>query len=1236
MPYLPPCQFNKSMVAFFLRAISSLRFKSEAVFEQQRQCSHTDEPHKLCVRKEASNPVRFGEQYFVCRNEMCTGVQLPPPQHLEADKRDLIVRLHSYFRKYSLTKGHHRTTIEVENVTYSSDHDPNSCLMYWLSYILYIHRQSEFREAYDNAEDQLARYFQHRNGVAISTADWRIIKAAVTFTLLPEFKAHCSGNDRAQSDLSDRELPPRIKRRSVNDPASNKLSPAKKQWLEIISKGNSSNFTRITETLFDAGTDFIDEKTVTEAEEEEETKDAEESIVFNQFLDAIPQLLSLILKNEVHSSVETECPCGSGQQRHYACRNCVQYANSCEECWIQRHEGNPFHWVHQWQPDGFYRRLNMACLREGTHALQLGHPGGICPSPDDPQNVTIVHTNGIHGTQLRMCFCNGRPDLVAQSMNARLFPGTLQAPRTFFTFQVLDKYLNHHLASEKSTYAYLGGLRQLTDGAFTSAVQDPYKQFRRATLIWRRLCADKWSGKAHDLGHFFPHRKPDNIIVFCLCCPEDGINTEDRWERTPKDLRHLVQQQFTADGNFHLNRYKKSTKDEKGDDISLLSDCVTGFFPSKESMQKHLAVAPPKNTEKSTCNYLKVVNNQDKKKYKNMAVTGIVGVQCSHVFMLSAVDLTAGEGFTYTDKAFAHAISHTRRDCNNSHFSSCDGCLAYDCNCQYCVNMRSRFEKTCPEILHIVRCLRFTIGPMHLPDHKDECMFLFSAAYMICMGEFNGDSGEQVWAMSNRLGPFTRQMNEGHRHDVISTWFLYWNWLKVTGIAQQLSIDIVDAQENLKVCRATFVSLSVQYSADITGWKAMEEECEKGKDNSGQQPLLSLYRHNVASIPSRTAIYRQILAKEDKTASKPTSRLTMATFLLEALHVQHAQQHILGKLTLNQTETVKRDIEERRERLKARVKIWRKLQSELMPKVEGDVLKQGACDTEKEVLFLPSDYNEVQRKEKDLESLAELEKTLREGELYDAIEEVCQSSKNQSIIRDQKDKNDWLLCCIDDYNHARRSLHALGSGLDLPEMKEEDTYQKSTVHKRGLGDSWRTDGQLYTMNLLSSPGMEEQVRTEDQGDARLGSGTQFHRRKGKKRGSRKKADFKDGWIWQPTVLFTRIDLSSKGQQEYERETDRVQWFHARAERDRWQEHLEKLEADFRNCIRHFAKMKTVWDVAAVSAESFGHQAYARRQGRMFKRFQTDAETMFMNLSLELKLPLGQILADRVARDRRQA
>jgi hypothetical protein len=39
------------------------------------------------------------------------------------------------------------------------------------------------------------------------------------------------------------------------------------------------------------------------------------------------------------------------------------------------------------------------------------------------------------------------------------------------------------------------------------------------------------------------------------------------------------------------------------------------------------------------CNYLKVVNKQNKKQFKNMAITGTVNCQCSHVFILSSVDL---------------------------------------------------------------------------------------------------------------------------------------------------------------------------------------------------------------------------------------------------------------------------------------------------------------------------------------------------------------------------------------------------------------------------------------------------------------------------------------------------------------------------------------------------------------------------------------------------------------------
>ena len=51
--------------------------------------------------------------------------------------------------------------------------------------------------------------------------------------------------------------------------------------------------------------------------------------------------------------------------------------------------------------------------------------------------------------------------------------------------------------------------------------------------------------------------------------------------------------------------------------------------------------------QKSTCSYLNAVNKQDRKKFKNMEITGIVNIQCSHVFIKSSVDLQLGERYVH-------------------------------------------------------------------------------------------------------------------------------------------------------------------------------------------------------------------------------------------------------------------------------------------------------------------------------------------------------------------------------------------------------------------------------------------------------------------------------------------------------------------------------------------------------------------------------------------------------------
>ncbi|KAJ3762551.1 hypothetical protein EV360DRAFT_67003 [Lentinula raphanica] len=223
--------------------------------------------------------------------------------------------------------------------------------------------------------------------------------------------------------------------------------------------------------------------------------------------------------------------------------------------------------------------MDIACLRENTYAIDLcSRPfNGECLNASEPHGVTIVDSNGVHATRIRYCYCEGFPNYTTQLMRARLFPGTMSIPRTIFTFRVLDEFQEHHLASKKAAYDYVGALQRLSDGAFTLEVPDPYSQFVMAVQVWRHLCLLKWSGQAHDLGSSFPHCTPGSLVLFCPACPEDGYNME---------IGHLNQEQLELDGNFHLQQLEKKRYSDPND-ISLETANGIGYFPNKDIYREY-------------------------------------------------------------------------------------------------------------------------------------------------------------------------------------------------------------------------------------------------------------------------------------------------------------------------------------------------------------------------------------------------------------------------------------------------------------------------------------------------------------------------------------------------------------------------------------------------------------------------------------------------------------------------
>ncbi|KAJ3833367.1 hypothetical protein F5878DRAFT_546684, partial [Lentinula raphanica] len=971
----------------------------------------------------------------------------------------------------------------------------------------------------------------------------------------------------------------------------------------------------------------------------------------DQFIPELPRLLSLILSGEAPEDVGSLCSCGQGT-RVVQCHDCFKYEMSCEECFIQHHHATPFHWPKVWQAQGFFKKMDIACLRGNTYAIDLcSRPcNGVCSNPSPPHGVTIVDTNGVHATRIRYCFCDGQPNYVNQLMRARLFPGTISLPRTLFTFRVLDEFQEHHLASKKAVYDYVGALRRLTDGAFTHEVPDPYPQFGLVVRIWRKLCLEKWTGQAHNLSSAFPHRTPGTLVLFCPACPEEGYNMENGWERTPEHLRyvnilcrHLNQEQLELDGNFHLQQLEKKNYSDPND-ISLETANGVGYFPDEDMYEMYRNSASD-SSEKSTCSYLNIVNNQNKSKFKNMKITGVVNVVCSHSIIRSSVNLSKGEAHKHSDFVLAHAHAHARHNRPPSHLGVCDRMLSYDCNCQYSVKLQERFNTHFPDLNAIIQQTRCSIPALHIEDHKDQCKYEFNCAYIPCSGHFYEENIEATWVESNQLGPATRQMNHGNRIGTITLNYTYWNWLKTTRMHLSLLKAYKEGRELFQDKRQSFLSLCVLYSHRISDWTEIARTAPRLPNGTIQ----GIYQHGDSKVPSREQVYQQLCnERNDQRADLGTE-----VFLIhEGLCIQYLQYRIRTKLTLNQTETVQNDIRTQRTKLGKRLAEFRDLQTSLMPQVADLVAALPTCDVEEEVLHLPSDIPRAEHAGRGLDKLAEVEIKLREGELYDAIHSVRAATKAFSATHVDKQDNSRGVkantrsslqlkriekerdSCIADFNRARQALIDLNyaSVDDIRLMTVSDTFRRNTFQARKLGDSRRTDGQLFSFPMLPDTKLDDNANIDNDpvDEFKLDggmAGTQMPRRK---RGPKKKQVKppkdedkrvlkEDGWIWSSRLTFG-VHAISEDLEEYEEASDRIQWFRAKEDMERWREVCEKIQAEFRNCIRAFSCMSVEWAKKAELKQaplgsahttwSAGHAAYARRQAVMYAKLLDDCKKAY--------------------------
>ncbi|KAF9548461.1 hypothetical protein CPC08DRAFT_729506 [Agrocybe pediades] len=789
------------------------------------------------------------------------------------------------------------------------------------------------------------------------------------------------------------------------------------------------------------------------------------------------------------------------------------------------HLTTPTHWVRVWDPQArFFVKHDISTLREEGYSIPLGHSGQCCPhlpSPDKDSGMIVVDHNEVHQTRIHYCLCHGTPNHVQQLIAAGLFPATVRNPRTAFTLTVLRQFHIHHLESKESCFDFIGSLRHLTDDFFATATSDLYEQFLKVMRFWRTLMATKQLGQAHGIDKHFPQIRAGNLQVLCPACIQPGINTEDGWHKQQyPHLRHLNQVAYTADGNFHTSRYKKNCS---SDDYSLFAG--KAYYSAQADFKPYLRSLPVKDIEDKISCPIKAVTKQNQV-VDNLAETGTVNIQCPHAIVVSTVDLQRRERFANTDYALARAL-HLHSDlCNPAkpYASNIDFLFSYDISCAYGVNISKRFEGRFPDLAPVIKWFQFLVPLVHIHNHKENCMYLYSSSYTECTGHLHGETAETEWPEVNQLVPQARQMNEGARQDIYITLHGDWNLKKVLNMATLLLASLIHARKLFLAKKEHFITLTMLYAHCVPEWNKRDRNV---RIKNSSHEIECVFRHRTGKVPSQKKLYEGLfaIAKKNRLSTLLTTHSSISgetseaivglKMVNEGLAIEQNQREILQAIKQLQAchttsllkpseiadsskyDLLSKTIDSSRTTLRRRLKKWKTLQTDLFGTFISDLrvaMQKGSSIDEPEhnLLFLPSYFAKHGMKTPlegtKMDTLLRSECDLRKGHAFDAIWAVQDTAKTLSSLKGATPhvvNNYSARTCaehliancenilelqIADYNGCHDALLAL-CGPDstetqiFPRMTVDDTYRNPTHLRREIGSSTRMDGQMYNVGI---------------------------------------------------------------------------------------------------------------------------------------------------------------------------
>ncbi|KIO19636.1 hypothetical protein M407DRAFT_30707 [Tulasnella calospora MUT 4182] len=902
----------------------------------------------------------------------------------------------------------------------------------------------------------------------------------------------------------------------------------------------------------------------------------------------------------------------------WRCASCYGGRVLCTACIVQSHQYQPFHEVHgyihhqaayartpkRWNLSlpvdfGYFKRLS---LQEAGLQVGLGHDGDLCPktSTKDCFSMTIGHINGQHPVTFRDCCCEGKPRWQLL-LEYNIFPATDDRPQTGFTIEMLEHQRAFSLRGKTSLHEYYQAIVDLTnaaEGRVLKGFSYAYDQLRECGRQHRGLSSHIRAGRNDATIPL----KNGELCVTCPACPQPGVNLPANWEQDPLKQLHYVRF-LCGDGNFKLQRLAKR-RSARSDPLVQESMFGDGSFWAPQNIhdtylsETSMAADEPKGGQRNACNTMAGDPAISPEGSQAVDLTGVFCVSCRHIVVCpnGVVDFYKGERFRPVDVAFSGPLNASYQS-GLRYFT-----ITYDIACKYGVNFKNRcFDEDAQKALVPTpngdMFAAFCVNKFHQESHEETCSAKNALNYTKFVGRTCGEGVETIWAKLNWVRYSTREMSAGGRREVLSEHLNDWNWQKTIGIVDSIRTAYLKALEAFAGVTERLEDLKMSL-----GLEAVAKLEERYGSSGGEQFLED--RDGLKWL-SRNDLLVKMREVEGRTSHGATTEarqnVSQVDFICKALQLEQMQAklrqraHDISRLGTNASPRMISQMTNLHNRLQTRLQQHYDELAEIAPQLSqaGHQIRPDAPQSDE--ILLPSRLSVDEINSLGLRPLLQIEMQLRVGHAYDSIGSLKKALSLRSF---------WTRHVKAQYSSQTRRTKGQASLRSCQARVKEGARAYTTC---------------YEWLIKCAPDMAQDFGLQKLRNQDLMLLSEYLEQQHYRHNGRQLS-----WIWTLKPKASQMDEDDEEENSssgldaviegWQNEFVRLEYVHARAAVDRWNEEVRILECEMAAVVRWFERRAMTWSrKCRTRADGAGYKAYTCRQFSLYQVLADHALDVFTEI-----------------------